>query len=138
MERLIEFTINHWEMTGLFLVLLTAVIMTETRRGGAAVSSTQATQLMNKDEALVLDVRESKEFSEGHITGAVNIPYAKIDDRISEINKFKEKPVIIVCKMGQHSGAVGKTLKAKGFTDIHRLKGGISGWQADSLPLVKA
>lgn len=138
MERLIEFALNHWEMVSLFFILLTAVIFTEGRRGGETVSSTEATQLMNKEEALVLDVRESKEYGEGHITGSVNIPFAKVNERVSELNKHKEKPIIIVCKMGQHSGAVGKILKAKGFTNVKRLRGGLSGWQADSLPLVKA
>ena len=137
MDRLIEFALNHPILVGSFLALLTAFFWLETRRGGLTVSSLQLTQLVNKEEGIILDVRESKDFRAGHITGARNIPFSKLKDNLSELSKFKDKPIVIVCKMGQHAGAAGKILSADGFTDVRRLRGGITTWSADGLPLVK-
>ena len=128
---------NHPELVGTFVVLLVLFFMLESRRGGKTVSSQQLTNLMNKDEGLVLDVRETKEFREGHITDSRNIPYSKLKDNLSEIAQFKEKPVVLVCKMGQHAGAAGKILHSAGFKNVLRLSGGITTWKSDGLPLVK-
>lgn len=137
MERLVEFSINHWELVGLAIGLVIALIYTEARKSGKTISSQELTHLLNREAGVVLDIREAKEFREGHITGAINIPYASFNERWSVLEPHKEKPVVIVCKMGQHSGAIGKILKEKGFTDIRRLSGGIATWQGDNLPLVK-
>ena len=137
MDKILEFAVNHWELTLLLAGLITALVVTESRRGGVGVSSTQLTTLINREDAVVLDVRDAKEFRLGHITGAVNIPFASVETRIGELDQHKEKPVVIVCKMGQHSSTVGKTLREGGFTDVRRLTGGIGAWQADGLPLVK-
>ncbi len=110
----------------------------ESQRAGVTISNNQATQLINKENALVLDIREPKDFNKGHITGARNISYATLKDRIGELSEFKDRPVILVCAMGQHSGTIGKTLRSNGFKDIRRLQGGISGWQSENLPLVKS
>ena len=85
----------------------------------------------------MLDVRDSKDYRDGHITGAKNIPFAKLKDQLSELKPFKDKPVVLVCKMGQHSGAAGKILHAEGFSDVRRLAGGITTWTTDGLPLIK-
>ncbi|MCG8316218.1 MAG: rhodanese-like domain-containing protein [Pseudomonadales bacterium] len=136
MDRLIEFAMNHPYLVGGFLALLAAFITLETRRGGKSVSPQQLTNLVNKDEALVLDVRDTKEFREGHITGSKNIPYSSLQSKLGEIEKHKEQPIILVCKMGQHAGAAGRILSGAGFKDVRRLSGGVSGWKADGLPLV--
>ncbi len=137
MARLIEFIGNHWELVSVFLALLVALFAVETRRAGQTVTALYATHLINKQNALVLDIRDSNEFSAGHIPGALNIPYAKVKERISELESYRECPIILVCKLGQHSGTVGKWLREKKFRNIQRLSGGISGWVSDQLPLVK-
>lgn len=137
MERLIEFSINHWELVALFVGLLIALIITESRRAGATVSALQATQLINKQDAKVLDIRDAKEYRQGHITDAVNIPFNALEERIGELKPYKDVPIILVCKMGQHSGSAGKILRKKGYDNVVRLSGGLSSWQADNLPLVK-
>ena len=136
MDRVIEFAMNHPLLVGGFFALLTAFIVLETRRGGKSVSSQQLTNLVNKDGALVLDVRDAKEFREGHITGSKNIPFSTLQSKLAEIEKHKEKPVVLVCKMGQHAGAAGRVLTVAGFKDVRRLTGGVSAWKADGLPLV--
>lgn len=137
MEKIIEFAINHWELVLVLAGLITALVITESRRGGVGVSSSQLTALINRENAAVLDIRDAKEFREGHITGAINIPFTGVADRLRELSQYKENPIVIVCKMGQHSSTVGKTLRDDGFGDVRRLTGGIGAWQADGLPLVK-
>ncbi|MDX1695866.1 MAG: rhodanese-like domain-containing protein [Ketobacteraceae bacterium] len=136
MDRVLEFVMNHPYLVGSFVALLVAFIMLETRRGGKSVSPQQLTNLVNRENALVLDVRDTKEFREGHITGSKNIPFTQLQSKLGELESHKETPVILVCKMGQHAGAAGRILSTAGFKDVRRLSGGVSGWKADGLPLV--
>lgn len=138
MDRVIEFAFNHVALVGSFLGLLAAFLFLESRRGGLSVSSQQLTNLVNTEGALVLDVRDRKEYGAGHITESTNIPYVKLEERIGELNSHKDAPIVVVCKMGQHSGAAGKILTKHGFANVRRLTGGIGTWTADGLPLVKS
>ena len=88
-------------------------------------------------DAVIVDVRDKKEFDQGHIPHAVNIPYASIDSRMSELDDFKERPIVLACKMGQHSGSAGTLLRKKGFANVSRLTGGIAEWRNQNLPVVK-
>lgn len=137
MDRLLGFAMNHPVLVGAFMLLLTALLALENRRSGKSVTSQLLTNLVNTASALVVDVRDAKEFREGHITDSRNIPYSQLQDKLAELEPFKDKPVILVCKMGQHAGAAGRILTKAGFTDVRRLSGGISTWTADRLPLVK-
>ncbi len=137
MERLFEFIGNHPILVSVWLGLLAALIFTESRRGGRPVSPQQATHLMNRENALVLDVRDRKAFNEGHITGALNIPYSQVMGRLAELEEYREKPVIVACAMGQHSGAAGRVLNKAGFQQVMRLQGGVNEWRASSFPLVR-
>jgi rhodanese-related sulfurtransferase len=109
----------------------------ESRKSGASLTPQQAINLLNREEGVFLDLRESGEFGKGHIANAMNIPAAKLDGRITELDKFREKPIVLVCKMGQHSGAVGKKLQAEGYAKVYRMTGGMMEWSQSQLPLVK-
>ena len=137
MDRLVEFVGLEWELFTLLLALIVALIFTESRKAGKTVSPQGATLLINRSDAVVVDIRDLKEFNEGHIVGAINIPLANFDGRVTELEKYKTKPLIIACKMGQQSGIIGKRLSAKGFTDVQRLQGGMTEWLASNLPVVK-
>lgn len=137
LEQIFEFIGNHPILVSVFAFLLIAFFVNERRQGGATVSPGSLVKLMNHEGAAVIDVRESAEYGKGHIAGAMNFPYATLDSRLEELAKFKEKPMVLVCKMGQHSGAVGRKLKAQGFADVRRLSGGMAEWSASSLPVVK-
>ena len=89
---------------------------------------------MNNANAVVVDLREPKEFREGHVVDAINIPYAKLAERMAELDKAR--PVVLVDKMGQHSATVGRTLRQAGY-QVSRLNGGMSEWTASNLPVVK-
>ena len=137
MDRLFEFVGNHIELSGLFVALLAALWFSEKSRSGKAVSPQIATLMMNKDEAVIVDIREKKEFSEGRITGSLHIPYDSLKERSAELKKFDDKQIILVDKMGQHSGMAGKLLQAEGFQNVCRMTGGITEWKSSNLPLVK-
>ncbi|MFC0267496.1 rhodanese-like domain-containing protein [Kushneria aurantia] len=136
-DQLLEFAQNHLFLVGAFVVVLLAWLSFEARRSASGgVSCGEATGLINRDDAVVLDVREAKEFKAGHIAGAVNIPADKLDSSMNRLEKHRDKPIIVVDKMGQHSGGVVTKLHKAGFDGARRLKGGHSQWQADGLPVV--
>lgn len=137
MDRFIEFVTNHWELSSIFVGLLFALWITERSKAGKSLSPLQATQLMNKDEAVIVDVREKKDYTEGRITGSIHIPFTSLKSRASELEKYKDKQIIVVDKMGQHSGSAGKILRAEGFDNVARLSGGISEWKSSNMPLVR-
>lgn len=105
--------------------------------GGATVTTLQATQLMNRDNALVLDVREPAGYAAGHILGAKNVPLAELDKRAGELDKHKSKPVIVSCDTGNVSTRAVGLLKARGFTQAVSLSGGFRGWLQAGLPMEK-
>lgn len=137
MEQFFEFANNHLILVTSFIVLLVLFLWTESRKGGQGISSSQATQLLNKEGAVVVDLRSKPEYKEGHIIDAINLPYSSLGSKISELEKFRAKPIILVCKIGQHSKAAYKELVKAGFEDVRRLNGGMAEWQGANLPLVK-
>ena len=114
-----------------------AFVINEGKQGGAAITPTNLVNSVNREGAMLLDIRDTKEFSSGHIAGAVSMPVSSIDARIGELEPYKDTPVVLVCKMGQHSSATGKKLTARGFENVRRLSGGMAEWTASSLPVVK-
>ena len=137
MDRLIEFVSNHYLLSSAFVVLAIALLLYETRRAGKTLSSRELTSMVNTDQAVVLDIRPAKDFSAGHIVDSINIPRDKIASRISELDKHKDKTLIVVCDSGMTAGSVCIELQKAGFTTA-RLSGGINGWRGDNLPTVKA
>lgn len=102
------------------------------------ISATEAVMLLSRNKPLVLDVRKPEEFAEGHIQGAINMPMETIKDRIGEIQKYKEKPVVVNCQRGMRSKAACSILKAQAFTQLHNLEGGLDAWASAKLPIVKS
>ncbi len=137
MEQLFAFISNHPFLVGAFAVLLALFIRNEMSRGGAAVSAQELVQLVNNEGAVVVDLRDKAEFEAGHIVDAINIPFAAIETRMDELNPHKGKPIVLACKMGQHSGSAGTQLRKAGFEQVSRLRGGIADWRAQNLPVVK-
>lgn len=134
----LEFVLQQWPLIGALAVTVILLVLHESRRAGATVSPQQLTNLVNQQQAAVIDLRDQVEFRKGHIVDAINIPYAKLNERIGELDDLRERPVILVCKLGQYSSAAGKQLLQQGFKQVYRLSGGISEWQVAQLPLIKA
>lgn len=130
------FASEQWLLVSILLGFVYLLAWRESSKGGQALSYHELTQLVNRDTGVVLDIRDKKDFSSGHITGAINIPLASLPGRIGELEPMRSKKIILVCKFGQTAGAAGKQLAAAGF-DIAKLKGGMAEWQSNSLPVVK-
>ena len=105
--------------------------------GGPWVTPAQATHLINREDALVIDVREANEFATGHVLGAKNLPLARMETALAEIVKKKDRPVIVYCDGGDRSGKAIGVLKKQGFAHVANLSGGIKSWQDAGLPLEK-
>lgn len=138
MEQYIEFVVSQWVLFALLGGLAGTLIYTESRKRGASVSLHEATRIMNQDDGIVLDLRTAKEFQGGHIANAINVPFSELSARIKELNKHKESPLILVCKMGQHSSAANKTLTEYEFVNVKRLDGGMAEWTGANMPVVKS
>lgn len=133
----IVFLSEQWLLVSILAVLVSALVFVEGKRGGKPLSYHQVVRHVNAGDGLILDVREAKEYKAGHIVDSLNIPHAKLAERISELEKHKDKIIIVVDKMGQHAGAAGKVLKQNGF-NVSRLQGGMSEWLGQNLPVIKA
>jgi rhodanese-related sulfurtransferase len=105
--------------------------------GGPSVNTLEATRLINQKDAIVIDVREPGEYAQGHILNARNFPLDELDARVRELERHKEKPVIISCATGNRSGTAANALRKHGFTNVVQLSGGIAAWQQAGLPTEK-
>ena len=139
MSRFVDFVRNNFL---LFLVALVSggmLLWPLVRRttGGPWVNTTQATHLINREDALVVDVREPNEFATGHVLGAKNVPLARLDATGADLAKKKERPVIVYCDGSERSAKALATLKKQGFTRVANLSGGLGAWQQAGLPVEK-
>jgi rhodanese-related sulfurtransferase len=96
----------------------------------------KATRLYN-DDALILDVREDKEYAAGHIPKARHIPLGQLAGRLQELDKFKSKPILVTCRSGHRSARACGTLKKAGFETVYNQAGGIIAWERANLPVTK-
>jgi len=141
MNEYIEFTNNHPMLVGSFFAILTLLVFNlfgGRMRGYSVASPADATTLINRNEALVIDVRTEKEFNDGHIVNALHIPQADIKNRVNELEKHKHKPIIVSCRSGQRSAQVCGVLKKQGFDHTYNLAGGVIAWQNANFPLTKS
>lgn len=105
------------------------------RRSGNDINPAQATQLINREDALVIDVREAHEYSTGHLPDARNIPLKELAERTADLEKFKDKPLILVCASGVRSGQACAQLQKLGFAKLNNLDGGVGAWERAGLPI---
>jgi len=134
-----DFLVNNIALVALFLasgVLLAWPELSKLAGGAAAALGTlEATRLMNQSNTLVLDIRDGKDFATGHLPKARHIPLKELEQRAAEIQKFKEKPVLVTCRSGNRAGAAARVLKKLGFNQVFQLKGGLQAWEQASLPV---
>jgi len=105
--------------------------------GAREVGVTDAVQLINRQDAVIVDVREPAEFKTGHIPHARNIPAGQIGERLKELEKFKARPILLACASGSRSGTAGSALQKAGFAQVWSLAGGMGAWQQAGMPLEK-
>jgi rhodanese-related sulfurtransferase len=141
MNQLAEFAANHPFLVGGLVVAWLAVMFYELRmrsQGAMHVSTADAVRLINTKGALVIDVRKPEAFQSGHIVNARNVEIERLAKEQDAVGKQKNKVLVTVCDTGVVSGRAANLLRKAGYEHVFSLKGGIAGWRADNLPLVKS
>lgn len=139
MERLIEYAGHHTLLAAGAVLMAVIVIGYELRARAqtfAAASPQDVIRLMNQN-ALVLDIRPQEAFAAGHVTGARNMPSDQLAKAGETFKKQKDKPIVVYCESGPQAASAVRELVAQGFTKVCSLRGGLSAWRTDNLPLAK-
>jgi rhodanese-related sulfurtransferase len=139
-SRLIEFVTNHWTLSLAFIAVSALIVVNEVRRrlyGVTQLGPHAATQAMNADDCVVLDVREANEFKDGHIANALHIPLGQLKQRMNELDKYRGHTVVAYCRTGSRSNNAAALLRKQGFDKVHNLAGGLVAWQNANLPVTK-
>jgi rhodanese-related sulfurtransferase len=139
MQRLLEYAAHHQGLSLLAVAAALAVLIYELReraRAAGAVSPQDAVRLMNQGAAL-LDVRAAEAYAAGHIRGARNLPLERLAESLDGLKRFKDKPVIVYCEQGATAAAAMRQLAQLGFSKVVNLRGGLSAWRAEQLPVAR-
>lgn len=132
-----EFLQDNWYWAALAAFSGGFLLFDGARQRGdkTSLSPVQATLKINREDAIVVDVREQNEFAQGHIPNAKHIPLGAIDKRAEELDAYKTKPVILCCAMGSRSSSAAQSLRKLGFEQVFNLQGGMSAWQQAGQPV---
>ncbi len=137
MNQYIEFINKNPILFVMLAVIVGMIIWTEFRRltrGFKEISPVEVVQLINHDEAVLLDIREDAELSQGRIAGAKHIPLSVLKQRIEELNKYRDKPIIAFCRSGNRSNEASNLLNKNQFEKVYHMKGGLLEWENANLP----
>ena len=140
LPELIAFASRHPYLSLGLAGLTVALVYNEVSglfRGYKGLQPAGLTALVNRDNALVVDLRPSADFEKGHVPGAKNVQMSQFDPENKQLAAARALPVVLVCKAGQTSGAAAKRLRKAGFEHVYVLDGGIGAWQQAGLPLTK-
>jgi rhodanese-related sulfurtransferase len=137
MEQILEFAGNHTLLVTAFVVILAALAwnLASDPGGKNSVDPTKATELINHEDAVVVDVRSIAEFGKGHIINAVNIPLNGFKDQLKQLEKHRDKPIVVCCQSGSRSGTAVRILQKEGFAQAKNLRGGMLAWSNANLPV---
>lgn len=140
MDKFPEFAANNWYLfvaLAIILFMLSRDMMSQSLRGFKNIEPVLATQMINHDNAIILDVREEKEFNEAHILNSIHIPLKSVENKLGELEKYKSQPVIVNCRSGQRSMTTCALLSKNGFEKVFNMGGGIMAWKNAKLPVNK-
>ena len=140
LDQIVEFSTSHPILVMSFFAISGIILFTEFRNLSAKyanIGPTLAIGVINKEDAVLIDVREMNEIKEGMINNAIHIPLSAINKRLSELDKYKDRAVLVYCRSGNRSGSVCRTLSSRGFDKVYNLAGGIMAWQDAHLPISK-
>jgi rhodanese-related sulfurtransferase len=134
-QQLIDFAMNHWMILTAFVLIAAYLIFTLLQGDKGSVEPMAATEMINHQQAVVVDVRPSADFHKGHIINAISIPSNGFASQLGTLNKHKGKPIIVSCRSGAQSASACAQLRSAGFEQVYNLKGGLLAWQSANLPV---
>lgn len=141
MQQFIEFIGNHYLLSSAWIALMVLLVysMVSSKLSPVKELGThEVTMLMNKQDAVVIDIRSQNEFKKGHILGAKLVPAEKVNKGdFSALENSKDKPIIVVCAMGMTAKRTAAQMLKAGFSQVSVLKGGMNAWQSANLPVAK-
>ena len=135
-----DFILHNIYLVAIAAISGAGLLFLSLRGGGGGrhgLSPAQATTLINRENAEVVDMREPDDYVTGHLPESRNIPAGRLEDRVGELDKLKDSPLVLVCQNGSRSASSCAKLEKLGFAKVHSLEGGISAWRAAGLPLKK-
>ena len=134
-----KFILDNWTLI-LIAVSSGGMLLWPLARGAASgtLTAQDAVQLINRERAVVVDVREPEEFAAGHVTGARNLPLNQLEEKLGALIKKKTLPVVLVCETGARSHRAVALAKKLGYEQAQAMAGGLKAWKAANLPVEKA
>ncbi|TYK66053.1 rhodanese-like domain-containing protein [Colwellia echini] len=141
MEQLFAFASNNGMLSAVWVALVVMIIGITIKMKMSPIkqlSTQELTFLMNREEGIALDIRKEKEFKAGHILDAINLTGEKITKKdFTSLEKYKDKPIIVVCASGMSAAQTANDLHKVGFSRVSVLKGGMGSWSSAGLPVAK-
>jgi rhodanese-related sulfurtransferase len=138
---LIQFVINNWYLF-LALVVVVALLVApnvmQLMHGIRNLGPSECVMLANRESGVFVDVSEPSEYKTGHIPNALNVPLGTIHQGLPQLDKHKERPVIVVCRTGNRALRGATALRKRGFKTVHVLAGGLAAWEKENLPLERS
>lgn len=138
MSDFIEFALHNWLLFAAMFAIAGMLVGGEVLRkvrGVSALDAAGVLRLLNDQDAVIVDIRDLGEYKDGHIPQARHIPFNGLQERLGELAKIKDKPLVLYCRTGATSQSACALLKKNGFTDVHSLNGGLSTWLDAKLPI---
>jgi rhodanese-related sulfurtransferase len=139
MQEISLFMQHHVMLSVAFFVILVLLMIIELikqKTDSAQLTPAQLTQLINRENAAVIDIRTAAHYAAGHIIGSISIPFADLDSKPKKLEKFKSRPIVIVDTLGNDAIRAAATLAKRGVT-TRLLKGGITAWKQADMPVIK-
>ncbi|WP_298404018.1 rhodanese-like domain-containing protein [Janthinobacterium sp.] len=130
-----KFIIDHIFLFAIVIISGGALLWPLLSMRGKRATVLEVTQLINRGKTIIVDVRSAEEFATGHLPDAKNIPLPELAKRLSELEKFKTRPIVVVCQKGSRSATAVGLLGKAGFAEATSLEGGIDEWKKQGLPL---
>ena len=134
MDQLSEFVVNHWILVTSFFVVL-GLLISNLISSVNGIGPQAAVTLMNRGSAVAVDIRPKSDFESGHIINSLHVPLEEFPQAMTKLEKYKDRPLLVYCAVGNSSGRAVRELRNSGFSKTHALKGGFNAWRGDNLPI---
>jgi len=138
MDQLIQFINNHIFLVSTFFVISGLLIWDFSQNAKNNIDSIKAIELINNKEAIIIDIRSMADYNKGHILNAINIPANSLKTQLNLIQKYKNKPLIVVCRSGAQSSMACKQLHESDFSEVYNLRGGLLAWEGANMPVTQS